>query len=106
MEALHTYANTDPNFPSDLRDEINAEYDKTTEKKRANTTLYAAAHDVIMSTDKWDKEMTAEEIATICADELPAGFTVSKMRYAFRAMWDSEVVKHDNGKNPLTYTRR
>ena len=106
MEALHTYANTDPNFPSDLRDEINDEYDRTTAKSRANAELYAAAHDALFAADGWDTPMTSTELAETFADVLPDGFTKSKIQYALRALWDKEVEKHDNGKNPYTYTKK
>ena len=106
MEALHTYANTDPNFPADLRDEVNAEYDRTTAKSRANADLYAAAHDALFSADGWDTPMTAQELADTFANVLPEGFTKSKIQYALRVPWANEVDKHDNGKNPYTYMKK
>ena len=107
LENLRAYLNGNTNIDvATLREEVNAEYSRITAKSRANADLYDAAHDALMSSDKWDKPMTAKEIAEVCADELPEGFTASKIQYAFRALWSDEIEKHENGKNPLTYSKK
>lgn len=89
---------------ADLRDEVNKEYDELVAKAATNAELYAAAHELVMETLS-DTPMTAQELFDACLASLP-DFTVSKLRYALREMWTAEVEKHDNGKNPLTYSRK
>lgn len=88
---------------TDLRDEVNKEYDELVAKAAANAELYATAHELVMA-ELSDKPMTAQELFDACLTGL-TDFSVSKLRYALREMWTAEVVKHDNGKNPLTYSR-
>ena len=86
-----------------LRAEINAEWEKMTEKKQANRDLYDMAHDVLMAA-LTDKEQTAKELFE--RNEWPEGFTQGKLNYALRAMWVDEVNKIDNGRSANTYTRK
>ena len=86
-----------------LRNEINAEWNKMTEKKQANRDLYDAAHDILMNA-LTDKEQTAKELFE--SNEWPDGFKQGKLNYALRAMWADEINKIDNGKNANTYTRK
>lgn len=106
LEALYNLVNGKGTVTDELRNEVNAEWERTTAKSRANADLYATAHDALMASDAWVGEMTAKEIAEACADELPEGFSASKIQYAFRALWGDEIVKHDNGKNAMTYSRK
>ena len=86
-----------------LRNEVNAEWNKMTERKQANRDLYDAAHDILMNA-LTDKEQTAKELFE--NNEWPDGFKQGKLNYALRAMWADEVNKIDNGKNANTYTRK
>lgn len=101
--ALHTYANTDPNFPAAIRDEINAEWNHKEEKRQSNKSTYDAAHDVFINA-LTDTPQTSKEIFE--GNEWPADFTQGKLNYAIRALWSEEVKKIDNGKNPFTYTKK
>jgi hypothetical protein len=105
MEALHAYLwNHDDSIDLNaLASEIHAEWERTTAKSRANATLYDAAHDVAMEIFN-DTPMTTSDAFE--AGEWPEGFSLSKLRYAVREMWSDELEKHENGKNPLTYTKK
>lgn len=107
LVSLVNYLNSVSNLPADVavaRDDLNAEYSKKEEKAQANREAYADAHDTVMNVLS-DKPLTVQEIFEACADELPEGFSRSKIQYAVRELWGKEVVKHDNGKNPYTYTK-
>ena len=107
LEMMKNYLNGDNTVDlSALRDEVNAEWERTTAKSRANTDLYNAAHDALMACTEWDKPMTATELAETFADILPDGFTKSKVQYALLHYWTDEVEKHENGKNAYTYSRK
>jgi len=107
LEMMKNYLNGDDTVDlSVLREEVNAEWERTTAKSRANADLYDAAHDALMGADEWNKPMTAAELAETFKDILPEGFTKSKIQYALRAKWADEIIKHENGKNPLTYERK
>lgn len=96
LEAIHNYLNGDNTVDlSIVRDEVNAEWERTTAKARANTELYDAAYEVVMATDDWDKPMTAKELWEIVKDKMPKDFTLSKMQYAFRVKWCADIQRHD-----------
>lgn len=106
MKALYAVLNSNATVTDELRTEFNAEYERTTAKSRANAAMYAEAEQALMNTPKWDKPMTAKELAEVCAADLPEGFTASKVQYGLLNYWQGKVVKHDNGKNAYTYTRK
>lgn len=105
LNALYNYFVKNDNTVdlSVITEEIRAEYERTTAKSKANTDLYEAAHDVAMEIFN-DTPMTTAD--AFDAGEWPEGFNLSKFRYAVRAMWSDELEKHENGKNPLTYTKK
>ena len=104
LEMMKNYLNGDDTVDlSTLRDEVNAEWERTTAKSRANANLYDAAHDIAMGIFD-DTPKTASEVFD--AGDWPEGFTLSKLRYAIRETWSDELEKHENGKNPFTYTRK
>lgn len=106
LEAIRNYLNGDTTIDLDaLRKEIDEEYNRITAKSRANADIYAAAHDTIFNASEWDKPMTVKEIYAAIEAELPADFSANKMQYGFLNYWAAEVVKHDNGKNPYTYSK-
>lgn len=86
------------------RDAVNAEIAKGEAKAQANRDLYATAHDAVFAVI-CDTPMTVAEIYEACADELPDGFSKSKVQWGLSNQWKDEVVKHDNGKKPYTYTK-
>lgn len=85
-----------------LRNEVNAEWERTNAKRMANKSAYDAAKDIAFSI-LCDKPMTVKEIFA-ASDEWPDGFSASKVQYAFLHYWNDEIVKHDNGKSAYTYT--
>ena len=107
LEALYNVVNGKANITDTLRDEINAEWERTTAKSRANTELYDAAREVVMTTDGWDKPMTVKELWEIVKDNMPEGFTQSKMQYAFREKWAADIQRHDpeNARDAYKYSR-
>ena len=106
LETIRNYLNGDDTVDlSVLRDEINTEYERITAKSRANAALYEAATDVVLSVMS-TSPMTAKEIFAACEDKLPDGFNVSKASYLLRHQLADKVIRHDNGKNPLTYSRK
>lgn len=86
-----------------LRNEVNAEWERNQAKRQANRDLYDEARDALLDA-LTDTEQTAKELFE--NHEWPSDFTQGKLNYALRALWSEDVVKHDNGKNPYTYTKR
>ena len=106
LESIRNYLNGDDTVDlSILRDEVEAEWKRTTAKSRANAELYAIAVPIV---DKVidDTPRTSKEIFELCKKELPDTFTPNKVSYIMRNQLADTVDKHENGKNPLTYTRK
>lgn len=103
---MTTIANYIKNVPelSNEYAELAAELSKNEAKAQANRDLYATAHDVVMS-HLGSEPVTVGDLFTACEDELPEGFSKSKIQYALLNYWKDEVVKHDNGKKAFTYSR-
>lgn len=103
LEAIRNYLNGDETVDlSVVREEVNAEWERLTAKANANRSAYDEAKEIafrVMS----NAPMTAREIFA-ASDEWPEGFTANKVQYALLHYWNDEVVKHDNGKGPFTYT--
>lgn len=95
LQSLVSYLNgtTVPNL-DDIKAELEAELAKGEEKAQANRALYAAAHDPAMAV-LTDVPMTMADWHAACAATLPAGFSKSKLQYAVREYWASEVVVID-----------
>ena len=87
------------------RDAVNAEVAKGEAKAQANREAYAAAHDAVMSVLS-DAPMTVKDIVAACGDELPEGFSASKVQYGLLNYWTDEVVKIENNKAANTYRRK
>ena len=104
MEALYAVVNSGAAVTDELREEFNAEYERTTAKARANKSAYAAAKDVAVAVLN-DTPMTAKEVFA-ASDEWPDGFTSNKVQYGLNNYWTDVAERHDNGKNPYTYTAR
>jgi transcriptional regulator len=86
------------------RDAVNAEVAKGEAKAQVNRDLYASAHEAVFAVI-CDTPMTVAEIYEACASELPEGFSKSKVQWGLTNQWRDEVVKHENGKKPYTYTK-
>jgi len=78
--------------------EVQAELDKGEAKAQANRALYAATHAVVMATLS-DKPMTVAELWEAMKDNAPEGMTKSKVQYALRELWASEVIKIEGKVN-------
>ena len=81
----------------EIKASLEAELAKGEEKAQANRALYAEAHDVVMA-HLSANPMTVAELYEACKDELPEGFSKSKVQYALLNYWASEVVKANDGK--------
>lgn len=105
LENLCNYLNGDTSVDvAALREDVNSEYDRLTAKARANKDAYAAAKDVAVSVLS-DTPMTAKEVFA-ATDKWPDGFTSNKVQYGLNNYWTDVAVRHDNGKNPYTYTAK
>lgn len=106
LESIRNYLNGDDTIDlSVLKKEVNDEWERTTAKSRANTELYASAMPVVEKVlDAAPR--TSKEIFALCENELPDGFTANKVQYLILHQLADKVVKHENGKNANTYTRK
>ena len=104
MEALYAVLNTGAAVTDELREEFNAEYERTTAKARANKAAYEDAKEVAIAV-LGDTPMTAKEVFA-ASSEWPEGFTANKVQYGLNNYWMDIAERHDNGKNPYTYTRK
>lgn len=99
LRTLVSYLNgTTVDNLDEIKAELEAELAKDEAKAHANRELYATAHDVAMAY-LTDTPMTIADWYTACADELPDNFSKSKLQYAVREYWASEVVKVDGKVN-------
>ena len=88
------------------RDAVNAEIAKGEAKAQANREMYGEAKEIVMAVISTEEPMTVAQIYEACKSDLPEGFSKSKVQYGVREYWADELVKHDNGKNAFTYTKR
>lgn len=103
IETMISYLNGSDVDTAALKTELETELAKMTEKARANADLYAAATPVVKAVMS-ATPMTAKEIFTACASELPEGFTANKVQYLLLHQLADVVKKHDNGKNANSYS--
>ena len=90
-----------------LRDEINAEWARMNEKRKANQDNYSMAKEVVFEVlAAAEKPLTVKEIFILCGDRLPEGFSLAKIQYAVLHYWNTEIEKHDNGRTAFTYSLR
>lgn len=104
MEMVHTMVNGGAVNMDELRAEVNAEWERMEKEQQEKVEAYDAAKEVVRGIVS-DKPMTAKEIYE-ASKNWPRNFTVNKVGYGLRALWDDIVDKHDNGKNPNTYTAK
>ena len=102
LQSLVSYL-TETGAPPEVRDEIAAELAKGEAKAQANRDLYAEAKDVILN-GLSDTPVTIAELFEEIKDNLPQGFTKSKVQYAITRLWANEVTKTEGKVN--TYTRK
>ena len=87
----------------EIRAELEKELNKGAEKAAANRALYDAAKEVVLA-NLSETPVTVSELYEQISDELPDGFSRSKLQYGMLHYWSDEVVKHDG--SPATYARK
>ena len=105
--ALYNYfVNSDDTVDlSTAVEDIRAEYERTAAKAQATANAYDTAKPIVLGVIT-DNPMTVKDIYAACEDSLPEGFTSHKIQYGLIHYWVDDVVKHDNGKNPFTYSAK
>lgn len=100
LKSLVSYLNGETITNLDeIKGELEAELARGEEKAAANRAMYAEAHDVVINAMGYvDHAMTLAEIVEACGDELPEGFTKSKLQYALLNYWTTEVVVNRYGQ--------
>ena len=87
---------------AEIKAEIEAELSRGEAKAQANRDAYAQAKDVILNALS-NTPVTISEVYEEVKNDLPEGFTKSKVQYAITRLFADEVVKHEGKVN--TYTR-
>ena len=104
MIALVSYLNgaTVDNL-DEIKAELEAELNRNAEKAAANRELYESAKSVIFEGFRVaGTPVTIAELYEEIKDELPQGFSKSKVQYAVTRLWSDEIVKTEGKTN--TYT--
>ena len=103
MKSLVAYLNGETVTNIDeIKGELEAELAKGEAKAQANRDAYAVAHEIVMA-HMSEAPLTVAEIYDACADELPEGFSKSKIQYALLNYWNGEVVKVEQAKGANQY---
>ena len=105
METVANYIASLSNVPAEVveaNQEIFSELEKNAAKAQANRDAYAVAHDIVMA-HMSETPQTIAEIYDACADELPEGFSKSKIQYAVLNYWKDEVTKIEQPKGANQY---
>jgi hypothetical protein len=97
LQSLVSYLTETGALP-EVRDEIVAELAKGEAKAQANRDLYAEAKDAILG-GLSDTPVTIAELFEEVKDNLPQGFTKSKVQYAITRLWADEVTKVEGKTN-------
>lgn len=89
------YESTDP-----VMTEIEKELHRGDAVKAEKAAVYEAAKPVVFAVfEQTDSALTVAEIWEAIEDEVPAGFTKSKLSYGLTHNWANEVVKVDGKVN-------
>ena len=103
LSALVSYLNGEAITNLDeIRAELEKELNKGAEKAAANRALYDAAKEVVLA-NLSETPVTISELYEQISDELPDGFSRSKLQYGMR-LWGDEITKHDT--SPATYSAK
>lgn len=103
MQTLVSYFAMQNGLPSDVADavdELKAELNRNAAKAQANRELYDAARGVVLAAlELVPNGCTAAELFAEVEQELPEGFTKSKLQYALTHYWNDAVAveKTKNG---------
>lgn len=104
MIALVSYLNgaTVDNL-DEIKAELEAELNRNAEKAAANRELYDTAKSVIFEGFRVaGTPITIAELYEEIKDELPDGFSKSKVQYAVTRLWTDEVTKVEGKTNSYT----
>lgn len=101
--SIANYLKNVPEMATEYK-EIAQEAAKIEAKASAAKSAYDAARDVVMAI-LTDVPVTVADLFTKCENDLPEGFTKSKLQYALINYWTDEVVKIQNGKSPNQYRK-
>ena len=103
MKSLVSYLNGEVVTNLDeIKAELEAELAKGEAKAQANRDAYAIAHEIVMA-HMSEVPQTIAEIFDACSNELPEGFSKSKIQYAMLNYWKDEVVKIEQAKGANQY---
>ena len=104
MQSLVDYLNgATINDLEKIKEELEAELNRNAEKAAANRELYESAKSVIFEGFRVaGTPVTIAELYEEIKDELPQGFSKSKVQYAVTRLWSDEIVKTEGKTN--TYT--
>ena len=87
----------------EIKAELEKELNRGAEKAAANRALYDEAKEVVLA-NLSKTPVTVAELYEHIANELPDGFSRSKLQYGMR-IWEDELVKHSDTK-PITYSAK
>lgn len=106
MKALVSYLNGETITNLDeIRAELEKELNKGAEKAAANRAMYEDARDIVINgLVTAGKPVTVAELYDFIKEDLPSGFSRSKVQYGMLNYWIDELVVIDG--NPKTYTVR
>ena len=104
LSALVSYLNGETLTNLDeIKAELEKELTKGAEKAAANRALYEDAHDVVINgLISAGEPVTVAELYDLIKEDLPNGFSRSKVQYGMLNYWVDELVVVDG--NPKTYT--
>lgn len=106
MQTLVSYFAMQNGLPSDVADavdELKAELNRNAVKAQANRELYDTARDVVLAAlELAPTGATAAELFAEVEQELPRGFTKSKLQYALTHYWN-DAVTAEKTKNGNVY---
>ena len=88
---------------AEIKAELEAELAKDAERKQATADTYAQAKDIVLGALS-DTPVTISELYDEIANDLPSGFTKSKVQYGLTRLWKDEVTKTEGKVN--SYSRK
>ena len=104
MKSILAYLNgNDITNLDEIKSEIETELAKGAEKAAANRALYDSAKEVVLA-GLSETPATVSEIYEQIKEELPDGFSRSKVQYGLLNYWIDDITIVDG--NPKTYARK
>ena len=104
MKAILSYINGETITNLDeIKNEIETELTKGAEKAAANRALYDSAREIVLA-GLSETPVTISELYEQIQNELPDGFSRSKVQYGLLNYWIDDITIVDG--NPKTYARK